>query len=104
MSGKIIQFRKVSPENSKHSKNNSKNNSKNTDQKSPPDSTAIKLLKISDELDAVILKHASAGDIDLRDLAGLLSHRLGTLVSHLEDKEELLPLCMNVLKKQAKVD
>ncbi len=100
MSGKIIQFRKVSPENSKHSKNNSKNN----DQKSPPDSTAIKLLKISDELDAVILKHASAGDIDLRDLAGLLSHRLGTLVSHLEDKEELLPLCMNVLKKQAKVD
>ena len=72
--------------------------------KSPPaDSTSIKLLKISDEIDALIMRHVEAGDVDLRELAGLLSHRLGTLVSHFEDKDELLPVCMSVMKRQAKV-
>lgn len=72
--------------------------------KQTPDSTSIKLLRISDEIDALIMHHVQAGNVDLRDLAGLLSHRLGTLMNHIEDKKELLPLCMNVLKRQAKVD
>jgi hypothetical protein len=72
--------------------------------KETPDQTTLKLLKISDEIDAVILKHVQNGDVDVRDLAGLLSHRLGTMMNHIEDKEDLLPICMRVMKRQAKVD
>ena len=72
--------------------------------KPAPDSTSVKLLKISDEIDALILHHVQTGEVDLRDLAGLISHRLGTLMSHIEDKKDLLPVCLNVLKRQAKVD
>jgi hypothetical protein len=90
--GILLEFRPVN-------KSKAKSNQKNA-----PDSTSIKLMKISDEIDALILNHVHSGDIDLRDLAGLLSHRLGTLMSHIDDKKELLPLCMNVLKRQAKVD
>lgn len=85
---KVLEFRPVAKKSSK---------TKN------PDAITIKLLKISDEIDALILRHIESGEVDLRDLAGLLSHRLGTMMSHIEDKKELLPVCMNVLKRQAKV-
>ncbi|MCX6126179.1 MAG: hypothetical protein NTV34_15715 [Proteobacteria bacterium] len=68
------------------------------------DATSINLLKVSDEIDALIMHHVQTGNVDLRDLAGLLSHRLGTLMNHIEDKKELLPLCLKVLRRQAKVD
>jgi hypothetical protein len=86
--GKLIEFRPVA---------------KTTKKSTTVDSTSIKLLKISDEIDALIMRHVEAGDVDLRELAGLLSHRLGTLVSHIEDKDALLPVCMSVMKRQAKV-
>lgn len=93
-SGKLLAFRPVT-------KTSPKGSSKNT---SKADSTSIKLMKISDEIDALILHHVQNGDVELRDLAGLLSHRLGTLMSHIDDRKELLPVCMNVLRRQAKVD
>ena len=87
--GKLLEFRPVANKSAK---------------KSTPDSASIKLLKVSDEIDALIMHHVQTGNVDLRDLAGLLSHRLGTLMSHIEDKKELLPLCLKVLRRQAKVD
>lgn len=87
----VLAFRPVA-------KSTAKSNARTT-----PDAVSIKLLKISDEIDALILRHVQSGEVDLRDLAGLLSHRLGTLMSHIDDKNELLPLCMRVLKRQAKV-
>lgn len=89
--GKVLEFRPVA------------RRSPSAKRDAPPDSTTIKLLKISDEIDALIMRHIESGDIDLRDLAGLLSHRLGTMMSHIEDKNELLPVCLSVLKRQAKV-
>jgi hypothetical protein len=68
------------------------------------DTNTVKLLKIADEIDHVILRHVEAGDVDLKELAGLLSHRLGALVKHLENKEALVDVCVDVLKKQAAVD
>lgn len=90
--GKLLEFRPVENKFAKSAK------------KSTPDSTSIKLLKVSDEIDALLLHHLQSGEIELRDLAGLLSHRLGTLMSHIDDKKELLPVCMQVLRRQAKVD
>jgi hypothetical protein len=68
------------------------------------DTNTVRLLKIADEIDQVILRHVEAGHVDLKELAGLLSHRLGTLVKHLNDKEQLLDVCVDVLRRQAAVD
>jgi hypothetical protein len=68
------------------------------------DDGALTLMKISNEIDAIVLRHLEAGDVEPRDLAGLLSHRLGTLIRHLEGKEKLWDVCEKVLKKQAAID
>ena len=68
------------------------------------DRVAEKLVVIADEIDAVILKNLQEDEIDPRDLVGLLSHRLGTLMNHLEEKNELWFVCEKVMKKQAHID
>lgn len=65
---------------------------------------ARKLMAIADEIDRMILKHIDAGTIDPRDIAGLLAHRLGTLMRHLEQKDQLWDVCEKVLKAQAAID
>lgn len=69
-----------------------------------PDEAAVKMVEIADEIDAVILKHLQDDGIDARDLVGLLAHRMGTLMNHLEEKTELWDVCEKVMKKQAKID
>ena len=63
-----------------------------------------KMIEIADDIDAVILKHLQDSDVEIKDVAGLLSHRLGTLMNHLEDKSELWFVIEKVLKKQARID
>ncbi len=74
----------------------------------PSQSTEIKtaesLVKIAEEIDAVILRHLQEDHVDPRDLVGLLSHRLGTLMNHLEEKSELWYICEKVMKRQAQID
>jgi hypothetical protein len=72
--------------------------------KSGPDKEALRLMRIADEIDAVILKHLNAETVDPKDLAGLLAHRLGTLMRHLDGKDILWDVCEKVLKKQAAID
>ncbi len=68
------------------------------------DREAKRLMAIADEIDAIILRHLNEGTVDPRELAGLLSHRLGTLMRHLEGKELLWDVCQKVLKTQAAID
>ena len=68
------------------------------------DTSTVRMLKIADEIDAVILRHVESGDIDPKELAGLLSHRLGTLMKHIENKDALIDVCVDVLRKQAASD
>ena len=68
------------------------------------DEEARKMMKIADEIDAVILKHLDAGDIDPRDIAGLIAHRLGTLMRHLDEKSKLWDVCEKVAKAQAAIE
>ena len=65
---------------------------------------ARKLMKIADEIDAVILRHLDAGDVDPRDIAGLIAHRLGTLMRHLDGKTKLWDVCEKVAKAQAAIE
>ena len=62
-----------------------------------------KIVEVSDELDSVILKHLSEGNIEVSDLTCLLSHRLGTLLSHIDRKQELWRICADIVKKRAEV-
>lgn len=62
---------------------------------------AQRLMEIASELDDVILRNLHQGDVDPRDLAGLISHRLGTLIRHLDEKERLWSVCEQVLRAQA---
>ena len=66
--------------------------------------SALRMLRIADEIDGIILRHMEAGDIEPKELAGLLSHRLGTLMKNIENKQELIDLCVDVLRKQAAGD
>ena len=63
-----------------------------------------KLLEMAGDIDRVILDYVTDPDIDPRELIGVLSHRLGSLMSHLEEKNELWYVCQKVLKKQARID
>ena len=68
------------------------------------DPVAQKLVEIANEIDAVILKHLNDKDVEARDLVGLLSHRLGSLMNHMDQKSELWGVCEKVMKQQAHID
>lgn len=68
------------------------------------DKEALKMLKVSDELDAVILRNLSDGNLTPKEMAGLLAHRLGTLMRTLDEKSKLMSVCEEVMKKQAALD
>lgn len=61
------------------------------------------LLEIGNQIDGVLMGALEYG-LNPREVAGILSHRLGTLMAHLQDKDELWPICEKVLKRQAKID
>lgn len=65
---------------------------------------ANKLVQMADEIDEVMMNYLTDPAVDPRELVGVLSHRLGALMSHLEEKDELWHVCQAVLKKQAKID
>jgi hypothetical protein len=70
------------------------------------DAESMKLLKISDEIDAVILRHLAAGEVEPHEIAGLLAHRLGNLMKHIggEEKMRLWQICSRIIGRQAEVD
>lgn len=73
-------------------------------QETKQDLMAEKMVEIAEEIDAVILKHLQDDGVDPRDLVGLLAHRMGTLMNHLDEKSELWGICEKVMKKQARID
>lgn len=61
------------------------------------------LIQLSDEFDAVIVDAVFDQEIDPKDVAGLLAHRLGALIRQLEgpDREKLIRICQEITQKQA---
>jgi hypothetical protein len=64
-----------------------------------------RLVKISDEVDSIILHHIRQGE-DIRDLAGILAHRLGNLLRHADPvlRDELTQVIKGIVEKQSSVD
>lgn len=69
-----------------------------------PDGETIRLLHLAQDIDAVILRYLGDGKVEAKDIAGVISHRLGALVRHLEEREHLVDVCSEVFKKQAAVE
>ncbi len=65
---------------------------------------SLRLLSYADQIDAIITG-AVANRHDLLDIAGVLAHRLGTLIGQLPegDREVLHSVCIKVLTKQAQI-
>ena len=63
----------------------------------------IQLCQFSDDIDAVIKHYFIDKELDLKDLVGIMSHRLGNLLQCHDDKEKLWEICHEVLKKQASI-
>lgn len=64
---------------------------------------AERLVQLSDQVDHA-LRDAVEDGADPKEVAGILAHRLGVLLSHIEAKEELWPFCERVAKEQAKLE
>ncbi len=61
----------------------------------------IKLCDFSDDIDAVVKHYLVQDGIEVRDIIGVLAHRLGSLLNAIDSKEELWAVCEEVLRKQA---
>lgn len=68
------------------------------------DQESLRMLRVADEIDQVILRHLG-GDMRARDMAGLLAHRLGTLMRNIDprDREVLWHVVQKVLREQADI-
>lgn len=64
-------------------------------------SEALRLKEVSDALDHIILTAIQEKKMDPYEIAGLLSHRLGTLMKGFSYKDALWELCQKVVKRQA---
>ncbi|MBP6217504.1 MAG: hypothetical protein KA436_02835 [Oligoflexales bacterium] len=65
---------------------------------------ADKLKQISDKIDHLILNSLNRRELEPYEVVGLLAHRLGTLMRHMEQKRRVWDICEKVLKKQAIID
>ncbi len=72
-----------------------------TKQAFPPEVRQLK--DLSDQIDSLVLAAIDKG-IDPNEVAGLLAHRLGTLLRGVNTKSKLWDVCEKVLKKQAILD
>lgn len=68
------------------------------------DQESLRMLRVADEIDQVILKNLGE-DMRPRDMAGLLAHRLGTLMRHIDptDRDVLWHVVQKVLREQADI-
>jgi len=69
--------------------------------KRPTPKREDKLIKISDEIDNIILGALRDPDMDYKELVALVAHRLGALLKGVEEKKVLWDFCKKVIGKQS---
>lgn len=63
----------------------------------------IKLKNASDAIDEIIVSCLQDSSLDPKEVAGVLAHRLGSLMKNMDHKEKLWGIYQKVAKKQAKI-
>ena len=67
------------------------------------ETTVQRLKKVSDEFDSVIIQALENEGVEAHEIAGILAHRLGSLMKNMDEKSKLWDVCQRVLKKQADI-
>jgi len=65
---------------------------------------AEKLKEVSDKIDSIILDSLDDQEVEPYEIAGILAHRLGSLMRNMNQKNKIWDVCEKVLKKQAIID
>ena len=64
----------------------------------------LKVKFFSDAIDRIVLNGIRKQRISPQEVAGVLSHRLGSLICNIDQKNKLWLACSEILKQQAKLD
>lgn len=60
-----------------------------------------KLKEVSDKIDSIVLAALVDNTIEYKEILALMAHRLGTLLSHTDDKKKLWKVCESIAHEQA---
>lgn len=63
----------------------------------------IKLKNASDAIDDIIVSCLQDPSLDPKEVAGVLAHRLGSLIKNMDQKEKLWEIYQKVAEKQAQI-
>ena len=64
----------------------------------------LKVKFFSDAIDRIVLNGIRKQRISPQEVAGILSHRLGSLICNIEQKNRLWLACSDIVKQQAKIE
>ena len=65
--------------------------------------SVIKLKNASDAIDEIIVACLQDPTLDPKEVAGVLAHRLGSLIKNMDHKEKLWDIYKGVAEKQARI-
>jgi hypothetical protein len=68
-----------------------------------PSPETVRLFKLGADVDALIKNSINEGKIPVKDIAGLIAHRLGNFLGLIDKKQELFDVCVKIIKEQAKL-
>ena len=68
-----------------------------------PSSQLCKMKVLSDQIDELILRSMQKQDLDPQEILGVLAHRTGNLLGHMENKKDFWSVCKKIIKDQAKI-
>ena len=64
----------------------------------------LKLKELSDDIDEVIYSAKVQKEINMIEIIGVMSHRLGNLLQNTENKAEVWKICQEIVKEQSLLD
>jgi hypothetical protein len=72
------------------------------DRRRKPSAEILKLFRFGCEVDALIVR--ALNEIPAQNIAGILAHRLGNLIGHVDHRDELWEVCFKILCERIEHD
>lgn len=64
----------------------------------------LKLKELSDEIDELVYSAKVQKEINMIEIIGVMSHRLGNLLQRTKNKAEVWKVCQEIVKEQSLLD
>lgn len=72
---------------------------KKAETKKPPDSETVKLWNVAQAIDAVVKDAVVQQNLNPREVAAVLAHRLGNLIQATESPQDLVEFCEQLIER-----